>query len=489
MRWSPTIRRRWGRAPVRRFTCRGRDCGRSNGWANQVFGQAILYGPEANQFYIAADQDGELVSAYVIERGNRRIYAHVEALRPRSWWWRLTATLVEDLAGKGFVALEQVRPRRDGSIPQAGLAALDAVAPRLRTFERLTLYVVLPSLWAGGCGRPVDQLRGLRPDGPGAAAGGLDGAAAPELVPFGAVRCCPGPTAPRPALNWCCRTGSTATNSPLKRPFGAVLRPRRRRVSVGCSGLALPSVTLAARSGRATKHMSGNTFGQMFTVTTFGESHGPALGAVVDGCPPGLALSEQDIQPDLDRRRPGRSKFTTQRRERDRVKILSGVFEGQTTGTPIGLLVENEDQKSKDYEDLKQLFRPAHADYTYHHKYGVRDHRGSGLRFGPGDGDAGWRPCAIAKKGLLELAGVRCVATSPPLAHIRPRFESWAAVEDNPFFCPEPSRVEAIARPHRQPAPGWGLHRRGNHGGSPAVRRSAWVSRCSPSWTGSWPAL
>ena len=190
--------------------------------------------------------------------------------------------------------------------------------------------------------------------------------------------------------------------------------------------------------------MSGNTFGQMFTVTTFGESHGPALGAVVDGCPPGLALSEQDIQPDLDRRRPGRSKFTTQRRERDRVKILSGVFEGQTTGTPIGLLVENEDQKSKDYEDLKQLFRPAHADYTYHHKYGVRDHRGSGrasaretaMRVAAG---------AIAKKGLLELAGVRVRGYLSAIGHIRPRFESWAAVEDNPFFCPEPSRVEAIA--------------------------------------------
>ena len=190
--------------------------------------------------------------------------------------------------------------------------------------------------------------------------------------------------------------------------------------------------------------MSGNTFGQLFTVTTFGESHGPALGAVVDGCPPGLALAEQDIQPDLDRRRPGRSKFTTQRREGDRVRILSGVFEGQTTGTPIGLLVENEDQKSKDYEDIKHLFRPAHADYTYHHKYGVRDHRGSGrasaretaMRVAAG---------AVAKKGLRELAGVRVRGYLSAIGHIRPRFKSWAAVEDNPFFCPEPGRVEAIA--------------------------------------------
>ena len=190
--------------------------------------------------------------------------------------------------------------------------------------------------------------------------------------------------------------------------------------------------------------MSGNTFGQLFTVTTFGESHGPALGAVVDGCPPGLALAEQDIQPDLDRRRPGRSKFTTQRRERDRVRILSGVFEGQTTGTPIGLLIENEDQKSKDYEDIKDLFRPAHADYTYHHKYGVRDHRGSGrasaretaMRVAAG---------AVAKKGLRELAGIRVRGYLSAIGHIRPRFESWDAVEDNPFFCPEPGRVEAIA--------------------------------------------
>ena len=115
--------------------------------------------------------------------------------------------------------------------------------------------------------------------------------------------------------------------------------------------------------------MAANTFGSLFTVTTFGESHGLALGAIVDGCPPGLPLTEEDLQPDLDRRKPGQSKYTTQRREGDRVEILSGVFEGVTTGTPIGLLVRNEDQKSKDYGAIKDVFRPAHADYTYHHKY------------------------------------------------------------------------------------------------------------------------
>jgi len=126
--------------------------------------------------------------------------------------------------------------------------------------------------------------------------------------------------------------------------------------------------------------MAGNSIGQLFTVTSFGESHGVALGAIIDGCPPGLALSESDIQPDLDRRRPGQSKYTTQRRESDQVKILSGVFEGKTTGTSIGLLIENEDQKSKDYSSIKDLYRPAHADYTYEKKYGIRDYRGVAAR-------------------------------------------------------------------------------------------------------------
>ena len=190
--------------------------------------------------------------------------------------------------------------------------------------------------------------------------------------------------------------------------------------------------------------MSGNTFGQHFTLTTFGESHGPALGAIVDGCPPGMALSEADIQPDLDRRRPGQSKYTTQRRESDRVSILSGVFEGRTTGTPIGLAIENEDPKSKDYDDIKNLFRPAHADFTYHHKYGLRDYRGSGrasaretaMRVAAG---------AIAKKCLGELAGVKVRGHLSAIGEIRPPFKSWDTVSANPFFCPDPDSVEAIA--------------------------------------------
>jgi len=190
--------------------------------------------------------------------------------------------------------------------------------------------------------------------------------------------------------------------------------------------------------------MSGNTFGQHFTLTTFGESHGPALGAIVDGCPPGIALSAADIQPDLDRRRPGQSKYTTQRREGDQVRILSGVFEGRTTGTPIGLAVENEDSKSKDYAAIKNLFRPAHADFTYHHKYGRRDYRGSGrasaretaMRVAAG---------AIAKKCLGELAGVKVRGHLSAIGELRSPFKSWDAVAANPFFCPDPDSVEAIA--------------------------------------------
>ena len=151
--------------------------------------------------------------------------------------------------------------------------------------------------------------------------------------------------------------------------------------------------------------MAGNTFGRMFTVTSFGESHGAALGCIVDGCPPGLALVEADLQKDVDRRRPGTSQYTTQRRESDTVRILSGVFEGKTTGTPIGLLVENEDQRSRDYEKIKDRFRPGHADYTYQQKYGVRDYRGGGrssaretvMRVAAG---------AIARKYLHDRLGV-----------------------------------------------------------------------------------
>lgn len=143
--------------------------------------------------------------------------------------------------------------------------------------------------------------------------------------------------------------------------------------------------------------MSGNTFGKLFTVTTFGESHGPALGAIVDGCPPGIAISEEDLQGDLDRRRPGSSRHTTQRKEPDQVRILSGVFEGKTTGTSIGLLIENTDQRSKDYSKIKDQFRPAHADYTYHHKYGHRDYRGAAVP-APAKPPCAWRRVPLPKR-------------------------------------------------------------------------------------------
>ena len=190
--------------------------------------------------------------------------------------------------------------------------------------------------------------------------------------------------------------------------------------------------------------MAGNTFGQAFTVTTFGESHGAALGAVVDGCPPGIELCEADLQTDLDRRRPGQSKYTTQRNEPDTVKILSGVFEGRTTGTSIGLVIENEDQKSKDYTAIKDVFRPAHADFTYEHKYGIRDYRGGGrasaretaMRVAAG---------AIAKKYLAERHGVSVTGYLSAIGAIRIAPVALSAVGENPFFCPDPDRVDDIA--------------------------------------------
>lgn len=189
--------------------------------------------------------------------------------------------------------------------------------------------------------------------------------------------------------------------------------------------------------------MAGNTFGQAFTVTTFGESHGLALGAVVDGCPPGLPLTEADLQVDLDRRRPGQSRYTTQRREPDQVRILSGVFEGVTTGTSIGLVIENVDQKSKDYSDIKDLYRPAHADYTYDAKYGIRDYRGGGrssaretaMRVAAG---------AIAKK-YLATRGIAIQGYLSAIGAIRIEPMALEAVADNDFFCPDPDRVPEIA--------------------------------------------
>jgi chorismate synthase len=189
--------------------------------------------------------------------------------------------------------------------------------------------------------------------------------------------------------------------------------------------------------------MSGNTLGTLFTVTSFGESHGAAIGCIVDGCPPGMKLSESDIQPDLDRRKPGTSRHVTQRREEDRVEILSGVFEGKTTGTPIALLIRNEDQRSKDYGTIAETFRPGHADYTYWQKYGIRDHRGGGrasARETAGRVAAG----AIAKKWLNERYGVLVRGHLTQLGEITMPFKSWDEVHNNPFFSADASVVPAL---------------------------------------------
>src|SRR5512140_902369 len=189
--------------------------------------------------------------------------------------------------------------------------------------------------------------------------------------------------------------------------------------------------------------MSGNTLGQLFTVTTFGESHGPAIGCIVDGCPPGMELSKEDVQLDLDRRKPGMNRFVTQRRESDTVEILSGVFEGKTTGTPIALLIRNEDQRSKDYGSIAETFRPGHADYTYWQKYGIRDHRGGGrasARETAGRVAAG----AIAKKWLHERYGVKVRGYLAQLGEIEIPFKSWDEVPNNPFFAADASVVPAL---------------------------------------------
>lgn len=191
--------------------------------------------------------------------------------------------------------------------------------------------------------------------------------------------------------------------------------------------------------------MSGNTLGKLFTVTTFGESHGPALGCIVDGCPPGMTLSEADLQHDLDRRKPGTSRHTTQRREADAVKILSGVFEGKTTGTPIGLFIENTDQRSKDYSKIAETFRPGHADYTYQQKFGIRDYRGGGrssaretaMRVAAG---------AIAKKYLFEREGIEIRGYLAQLGPIKIEKLDWSIIDSNPFFCPDADKVPEMEK-------------------------------------------
>ena len=191
--------------------------------------------------------------------------------------------------------------------------------------------------------------------------------------------------------------------------------------------------------------MSGNTFGKLFTVTSFGESHGVAIGCIVDGCPPGMTLCEADIQGDLERRRPGKTRHTTQRREPDKVEFLSGVFEGKTTGAPIALIIYNQDQRSKDYSNIKDRFRPGHADYTYQKKYGLRDYRGGGrssaretaMRVAAG---------AIAKKYLHERFGVTIRGYLAQLGPIKATQFEWDEVENNPFFCPDAEKVPEMER-------------------------------------------
>ncbi|KZZ41602.1 chorismate synthase, partial [Oleiphilus sp. HI0118] len=186
--------------------------------------------------------------------------------------------------------------------------------------------------------------------------------------------------------------------------------------------------------------MSGNTFGKLFTVTSFGESHGKALGCIIDGCPPGIEISEEDIQFDLDRRKPGTSRYTTQRREADEVKILSGVFEGKTTGTSIGMVIENTDQRSKDYSNIADTFRPAHADYAYTQKYGFRDYRGGGrssaretaMRVAAG---------AVAKKYLKQAFGIEIYGYLSQLGPIKVENVDLSIVETNPFFCPDVNKI------------------------------------------------
>lgn len=189
--------------------------------------------------------------------------------------------------------------------------------------------------------------------------------------------------------------------------------------------------------------MSGNSFGKLFTITSFGESHGPSIGCIVDGCPPGIELTEADLQGDLDRRRPGKTRYVTQRQELDQVKILSGVFEGKTTGTSIGMIIENTDQRSKDYGNIMHQFRPAHADYTYHQKYGFRDYRGGGRSSAR---ETAMRVAAggIAKKYLRERYGIEIQGYLAQLGPIKIEKLDWEHIEKSAFFCPDPDKEQRI---------------------------------------------
>jgi chorismate synthase len=191
--------------------------------------------------------------------------------------------------------------------------------------------------------------------------------------------------------------------------------------------------------------MSSNSFGKLFTVTTFGESHGPAIGCVIDGCPPGLAIAPEEFRRDLDRRATGRSRHTSQRHEADEIEILSGVYEGRTTGTPIALLIRNADLRSKDYRDIAQTFRPGHADYTYWQKYGIRDPRGGG-RASARETTMRVAAAVIAKKWLAERHGVRVRGHLAQLGEVTPRGFDWDAVEANPFFWPDAAQVPELEK-------------------------------------------
>ena len=191
--------------------------------------------------------------------------------------------------------------------------------------------------------------------------------------------------------------------------------------------------------------MSGNTFGKSFSVTTFGESHGVALGCIIDGCPPGLEISEAYIQAYLDQRKPGTSKYTTQRKEDDKIEILSGIFEGKTTGTPIGLLIRNKDQKSKDYDNLKDIFRPSHADYAYTQKYGVRDHRGGG-RASARETTMRVAAGSIARKYLNDNCGIEIHGYLKQIGELSITSIDFSEVNKNPFFCPDKSLVPEIEK-------------------------------------------
>ena len=190
--------------------------------------------------------------------------------------------------------------------------------------------------------------------------------------------------------------------------------------------------------------MSGNTFGKLFTVTTFGESHGPSIGCIVDGCPPLIELEAKDIQPFLDKRKPGQSKYTSQRREDDQVEILSGVFEGKTTGAPIALLIKNNDQRSSDYKDIKDLFRPGHADFTYHHKYGHRDYCGGG-RSSARETAARVAAGAIARIYLKRELNIDIIGYLQEMVSIVVDFEDQNEINNNPFFCPNKHQSEKLA--------------------------------------------